>query len=501
MDLRTKLVFALVGASLVGMLALGALAYTSAEEHLTAKSVRQLSALAETKEVELENVVRAWHERVLLIASRTQLRLSLREHGLGGERGARSRIRTILRDALDASRTVVVLTVYGEDGGLVASVGAGGEGSTGLPAPPGSLQGVDSVSILAVSFARDADPRVELGAPLRLDGERIGTLRVVLTAEELVDVTGNYTGLGRTGETLIVARDTAGRPRVLNPYRHGRGETPAAPAAVDGDGPAARALRGEEGPFTEGLVDYRGEPVWAATRFLPGVGWGLVVKIDADEERAPILDFRRSLTRLGFSLSALAILVGTLLGLRLATPIHELAGVADRIRRGELDARAEVRGEDEIGLLARTFNEMADELEERMRLLQEYRKFFDVSLDMLCIAGTDGYFKRVNPAFERTLGWSTEELLSRPIVDFVHPDDRKSTIREIEKLSEGTPTISFRNRYILPDGGYTHMFWKAYPDPETGRIYAVAREVSPAAGSGSGAGTPGVGPPDEGDES
>jgi len=239
----------------------------------------------------------------------------------------------------------------------------------------------------------------------------------------------------------------------------------------------ALALDGSERTLWEETADYRGVPVWAVTRYLPETGWGLVVKVDDQEEREPILAFRGFLTRLGLSLSAFAILIGTLLGLRLAKPIHDLAAVADEIRGGTLGARAVVASEDEVGLLARTFNEMADELEHRMTSLQEYRKFFDVSLDMLCIAGTDGFFKQTNPSFERILGWTQEELLNRSFLEIVHPDDVEPTVREIEKLAEGIPTVSFVNRFRCADGSYKRLLWKSFPDPETGRLYAIAHEV------------------------
>ncbi|UCC47620.1 MAG: HAMP domain-containing protein, partial [Gemmatimonadota bacterium] len=195
---------------------------------------------------------------------------------------------------------------------------------------------------------------------------QIGALYVLLSAQELIDVTRNFTGLGETGETLIVLRDEAGIARILHPVRHRPDERPGLICPERPDDPVTRAMQGEEQVFSEGLIDYRGEPVWAATRFLPEVGWGLVVKFDAAEERAPIIEFRRRLTRLAISLSAFAILLGTLLGLRFAKPIHDLAEVANRIRLGDLRARARPRAGDEIGVLARTFNEMAEELERRI---------------------------------------------------------------------------------------------------------------------------------------
>jgi methyl-accepting chemotaxis protein len=93
------------------------------------------------------------------------------------------------------------------------------------------------------------------------------------------------------------------------------------------------------------------------------------VKIDAEEQEQPVLDLRRYMVRLALALSAFAILTGTVLGLSLARPIRQLADVANRIRAGDLDARAESRGDDEIGDLARTFNLMAAKLIETNRAL------------------------------------------------------------------------------------------------------------------------------------
>ena len=110
--------------------------------------------------------------------------------------------------------------------------------------------------------------------------------------------------------------------------------------------------------------------------------------------------------------------------------------------------------------------------------LYDLDRFFNYALDMLCIAGTDGYFKRVNPAFERTLGYSAEELLSKPFVDFIHPDDRDGTATEIGKLKTGTPTLSFENRFQCKDGTYKDFHWTSFPEPGTGLLYAVARDIS-----------------------
>jgi len=102
-------------------------------------------------------------------------------------------------------------------------------------------------------------------------------------------------------------------------------------------------------------------------------------------------------------------------------------------------------------------------------------RFFSLSLDMMCIANVDGYFKRVSPAFD-ILGWSKEELLARPFLEFVHPDDREAGIAQVARLAEGIPTIDFEIRYLCKNGGHRWIDWTAAP--ESGALYAIGRDVT-----------------------
>lgn len=105
-------------------------------------------------------------------------------------------------------------------------------------------------------------------------------------------------------------------------------------------------------------------------------------------------------------------------------------------------------------------------------------RLFNLSIDMLCVAGFDGYFKTINPAFENVLGHSREELLARPFVDFVHEEDKAATTAELTKLASGDLTLHFENRYRCRDGTYRRLAWSAYPDPNARVVYAVARDVT-----------------------
>ena len=108
----------------------------------------------------------------------------------------------------------------------------------------------------------------------------------------------------------------------------------------------------------------------------------------------------------------------------------------------------------------------------------DFRAFADLSLNLLCIAGVDGYFKYVNPAWETTLGYSQEELLSRPYLDFVHPKDREATVAEASHVASGRSTISFENRYLCKNGFFRWLLWSAVVHPERGLIYAVGVDLT-----------------------
>ncbi len=110
--------------------------------------------------------------------------------------------------------------------------------------------------------------------------------------------------------------------------------------------------------------------------------------------------------------------------------------------------------------------------------LEQFRKLFAYSNDLLCVAGTDGFFKELNPAFERVLGWTNEVLLNTSFFDLVHPDDLLSTQNEISKLAQGELTINFEHRMRSSDSTYRYLQWVATPDPVTGQLYAIARDVT-----------------------
>jgi two-component system, cell cycle sensor histidine kinase and response regulator CckA len=112
------------------------------------------------------------------------------------------------------------------------------------------------------------------------------------------------------------------------------------------------------------------------------------------------------------------------------------------------------------------------------RMEQERDRLFNLSLDMLFIGRFDGFFRQVNPAFTKTLGWTEEEILKRPWISFVHDDDRRSSIEALSLLASGIPLHSFRNRFEHADGSYRGISWNCFPISEENLVFGVARDVT-----------------------
>jgi PAS domain S-box-containing protein len=113
------------------------------------------------------------------------------------------------------------------------------------------------------------------------------------------------------------------------------------------------------------------------------------------------------------------------------------------------------------------------------RISAEANRFWELSTDLLCTVGSDGYFKRMNGAWERALGWTTQELRSRPFIDFIHPEDREATEAEEAALTSADhETRNFENRYRCKDGTYRNMLWAAKTTPGAALTYATGRDVT-----------------------
>jgi PAS domain S-box-containing protein len=134
---------------------------------------------------------------------------------------------------------------------------------------------------------------------------------------------------------------------------------------------------------------------------------------------------------------------------------------------------------EELDLMISTVRDITTQVENEEKLKQSDR-VFNLTLDMFCIAGFDGYFKYLNPAWERTLGWSIEELLSKPWLDFVHPEDAEKTENIKSVIVDGKEIYKFENRFVSKDGSIKWLSWNSQPFPNENIMIGAARDVTEA---------------------
>jgi HAMP domain-containing protein len=265
----------------------------------------------------------------------------------------------IISDALDSSSSLLRVAIFDARGELITSTG-----SLDLPLEMDVEVFSEPEAVLFGGTHVLSDGRVVVlfHTAMTLAGETIGALEATLDTEDIRTVTTDYTGLGRSGETQLFM-SYQDELLMLSPLRHDP-ELQRVPARRSAH--LVQILAGEEPVQRSRIVDYRGTEVWAATRLLEQVGWGLVVKIDLAEEAQRALRLRDEMLDVGLALSAIAILGGILLGFHLGRPLRELNEVVKRVRAGEDELRANVGSRDEVGFLGEALNELLDERQDRL---------------------------------------------------------------------------------------------------------------------------------------
>ena len=115
---------------------------------------------------------------------------------------------------------------------------------------------------------------------------------------------------------------------------------------------------------------------------------------------------------------------------------------------------------------------------ENLNEIFDLEYFFHLSPDWLCVAGFDGYFKKINPAVSRTLGYTEGELFAKPIDSFVYPEDRSITASKRESIKKNNPLYNFENRYVTKSGEIVWLSWTSMPVKSQQLVFAIAKNIT-----------------------
>jgi len=371
MKLNMKITVVILEVGLIPLLLLFFIGYFNAENQITQNTLTNLTTIAQIQKNRLQETVQNKLNLVGLFTTKPVLRADLRDFNTRPTPQLQTAMDDNLLEAKAGVAAIKSIFVANSTGTIVASTDAGALGADvsaenffkrGVRHTDVSTLKKDSATGLVLQY---------LAGPLVLGDTTLGVAVIVTDTTDIVSLASDYTGLGYTGETLLVEDNGKGDALFITPTRT---DPDAALTLVVPkeriDVPSVSAVAGKEKVFNN-AVDYRNAPVFAATRYVKDVNWGIVVKVDHAEALAPIKQvqglFLFLIVVTGFFIS----LIGALISRSITAPILELTAIANKIAQGDLSQSIHVASRNEIGALGRAITIMTTKLRESYATLEE----------------------------------------------------------------------------------------------------------------------------------
>lgn len=354
--LRNEIVGGALAVTFTLLFMFAGFAYWQGHKILTAEGLKSLEGMAAVQEARVTRYVEDGVEDLNLVTTRAHLKNGLVDYSRNGEAASVEEIRLVVDESRRVSRDVVFIRVF--DSGL-EEVALGAPPTAVIPA--GYLEGARSGTITGLVVENEAGSYVHLVAgPVVSDSDVVGVVVVGQSTDPLFELVGDRRGLGETGETILAQSHRSGATYIA-PLRFDRTAVLGAiPSEIDGL-PMSAAVMGVESETSHG-VDYRGNSVFAVTKHIDGPDWGLVVKKDRSEILGPMEEF--GLLALGVLAVGLvfAYFLTARFTERTMRPVREVTATAKAIAAGHRNLRVASSRQDEIGELARSFDEMTAQL-------------------------------------------------------------------------------------------------------------------------------------------
>ncbi len=348
------------------MLAVGAIAYKTINDAQVHSTISQLNSAAIKQEQKMTSVLQNKQEEVVKLANQFDLQLQLRQFITANTATNRNSLAAILQAKKIAEPTMQTVYLLSASGDIITSSDIGAP----LPLPDGMTAIGDNTSVSIKKDPQDGFNKLYVTTPVTINKQSAAALVAVFRADDLVAIAQDYTGLGETGETLIVEKDA----RSLFPLRF---DTDATLKTIVTDVP----LQQVTGDTYTQTADYRSKQVFIVAHPVSSTGWTLATKIDKTEALGPVFALRDSLIAAVLLVSLITIAVA-LLSTRLFTrPILQIGRVSRQIGRGDFSAKLDIRRKDEIGALARSVNTMGANLEQLIGGIEAQRQRLQVVLD------------------------------------------------------------------------------------------------------------------------
>lgn len=486
MKIKEKLLLSFLLICSVTLSIISVSAYIVAKNTLTRQVLNQLQSVSEIQKNRVEDIIDQSLKRLVLVSSRTQLRLSLEKFIEDRKIERQVKMNRILRDARSSIKDFQQISVLTLDGKVVGSTNPENIG-TRHSDKEFFIRGQKENCTDIFYLDDDQNLMAHLSGPLHLDGKLLGVVAIEADTDNIISLIKDYSGLGETGEISLARRDENGNAQFITPMRF---DKHAALRRVvsknDLSAPVTQSLLKKEKLFHD-TVDYRSQPVLAATRYIEKPGWGLVVKVDTTEVFAPISRLRNLMAIIICVSTILALIISYYLAKSITRPIIHLTREAGKISEGDLSARAKLESTDEIRDLGQAFNQMAEALEtdiaERKQAESElrdsekryYALFEEAPVMYLTVRDEEGIpvISDCNAAFLTTLGYTRDEVLEQPLAKFYTPESQEALFEGggFQKALRGKMKIPVERNFVARDGRIIPTLLRTGPEiDEKGKL-------------------------------
>lgn len=371
MKLEKKIAIIVLQVALVPLVMMGIVTYLNLEGQVNAKTYTDLDAFANLRAHWLQDAIQNKIDSLSLLSNDPELIALFSNYTEQPIPIAQKKVQDYLSGELGVIKSIQKVFMVTPDGTVTVST------DRSLIGTNVGTEDYFKLGLLvndASTLKKDGGGSLSqyLAGPIKVRGETVGVIVAVSDAHELISIVEEYSGLGNTGETILAKRVNGTSALFLTPTRFDPSAALTRIVQADQvDIPELHAIRGEESIFTNS-VDYRGVKVFAVTRYISSVGWGLVVKIDQSEALSPVKKLGELFSLIVAIAGLFMVIIAVSISRSITKPINELTSFANRVaHEGGLQETLLASSKDEVGTLGRAFNRMLLKLQEANETLED----------------------------------------------------------------------------------------------------------------------------------
>lgn len=428
MSIRNKFISIVLAVSIIPISISAFVIYQHCKGSLMKSLENQLESTAAIQESRINVLFDRFSDDVRMIANRPNLKHQFELYARNRDNQSRDSLARLFDEIMGTVPIFHEISLVGLNGDVVYSTDASAV-TTHIDDEQFLTKGLKECRIVdTVKDKTSNTPDIWLSCPLVLGNNPIGVVSAVLDGKYITDITGDYTGLGKTGETVLAKRDNSGSALFIVPLRHDKKAAFVHKISKDNVSVLiTQALLKRQRMFNS-FIDYRGIAVIGTTRYIAKADWGVVVKIDKSEFMEPLARLRNFLIIGYLLLTGFIVITLIYLVKHITSPLSHLTNIAARISEGDMSQRIEITPEGEIGVLSRTFNHMLDKLKAMHTTLEG--KYAELNAIINTLPGIFFMFDKAgkilmwNGNLVEVTGYSPEEISALSITDFFTEGDK-----------------------------------------------------------------------------